>query len=48
MENRKAVSFKMEQDKWTKLKIMAMNKNIKLNTLLEEMVNEYIERNGVE
>lgn len=48
MENRKAVSFKMEQEQWYKLKIIALKKKTNLNEMLEEMVNEYIERNGVE
>lgn len=42
MENRKAVSFKMEQEKWYKLKIIALKKKTNLNEMLEEIVNQFI------
>lgn len=44
MENKKTVSFKVEQEKWNKLKIIAINKNIKLNQMLEDMVNGFVEK----
>lgn len=46
MENRKTVSFKMEEDKWYKLKIIALNKKIKLNDMLEDIVNNFIINEG--
>lgn len=42
MENRKVVSFKMEEEKWYKLKIISLNKKMKLNDMLEEIVNNFI------
>lgn len=46
MENKKTVSFKMEEDKWYKLKIIALNKKIKLNDMLEDIVNNFINQEG--
>lgn len=46
MENRKVVSFKMEEDQWYKLKIIALNKKMKLNDMLEEIVNNFIINEG--
>lgn len=46
MENKKTVSFKMEEDKWYKLKIIALNKKIKLNDMLEDIVNNFIINEG--
>lgn len=42
MENRKAVSFKMEQEQWYKLKIIALKKKTNLNEMLEGIVNQFI------
>lgn len=46
MENRKVVSFKMEEDQWYKLKIIALNKKMKLNDMLEDIVNNFINQEG--
>lgn len=46
MENRKVVSFKMEEEKWYKLKIIALNKKMKLNDMLEDIVNNFINQEG--
>lgn len=46
MENRKTVSFKMEEEQWYKLKIIALNKKIKLNDMLEDIVNNFIINEG--
>ena len=46
MENKKTVSFKMEEDKWYKLKIIALNKKMKLNDMLEDIVNNFINQEG--
>lgn len=46
MENRKVVSFKMEEDQWYKLKIIALNKKMKLNDMLEDIVNNFIIQEG--
>lgn len=46
MENKKTVSFKMEEEKWYKLKIIALNKKIKLNDMLEDIVNNFIIQEG--
>lgn len=46
MENKKVVSFKMEEDQWYKLKIIALNKKMKLNEMLEDIVNNFIINEG--
>lgn len=46
MENKKVVSFKMEEEKWYKLKIIALNKKMKLNDMLEDIVNNFIINEG--
>lgn len=46
MENRKVVSFKMEEEQWYKLKIIALNKKMKLNVMLEDIVNNFITNEG--
>ena len=44
MENNKTVSFKVEYEKWTKLKLIALKKNMKLNQILEEMLNDFLRK----
>lgn len=46
MENKKVVSFKMEEEQWYKLKIIALNKKMKLNVMLEDIVNNFIIQEG--
>lgn len=46
MENKKVVSFKMEEEQWYKLKIIALNKKMKLNDMLEDIMNNFINQEG--
>lgn len=42
--DKKSVSFKVDHKLWSDLKILSINKNIKLSDMLENMVIEYVER----
>lgn len=46
MEDKKTISFKMEKEQWAKIKMIALNKNVKLHQVMNEMISDYIMKNG--
>lgn len=46
MDDKKTISFKMEKEQWGRLKMIAINKNVKLHQVMNEMINDYITKNG--